>query len=308
MTLILILGNREQYIQISDRRLSVNGRFIDDESNKAGVLFSSNGTLAYGFTGLARTTSGFETSRWLNSVLCECGPPDYLAYNILQRLVNRATNDFHSLPSLKYITPSDKRLAIVFSGYLTNCNPPLSVFAVISNSSAFADVKADGEQFEFKGKIENTPGGKDFAFLHTIGFRAAITTKDKQALMTLIEGRKPARAIIGKAIEVMHSIADRPQSIGTIGKQLSSIIVSKNHPRSIETYYHSDVLTYKTYMPDQVFALSDQEICANMGISVGALNPNDTQPIGGPKLPRNAPCWCGSGKKFKWCHGRGRAF
>jgi preprotein translocase subunit SecA len=23
-----------------------------------------------------------------------------------------------------------------------------------------------------------------------------------------------------------------------------------------------------------------------------------------PKLGRNEPCWCGSGKKFKYCHGR----
>jgi preprotein translocase subunit SecA len=24
----------------------------------------------------------------------------------------------------------------------------------------------------------------------------------------------------------------------------------------------------------------------------------------GPKLGRNDPCWCGSGKKYKHCHGR----
>ncbi|TAG65149.1 MAG: hypothetical protein EAZ24_16940, partial [Burkholderiales bacterium] len=23
----------------------------------------------------------------------------------------------------------------------------------------------------------------------------------------------------------------------------------------------------------------------------------------GPKLGRNDPCWCGSGKKYKHCHG-----
>ena len=28
------------------------------------------------------------------------------------------------------------------------------------------------------------------------------------------------------------------------------------------------------------------------------------QPVkAGPKLGRNEPCWCGSGKKFKRCHG-----
>jgi preprotein translocase subunit SecA len=32
-----------------------------------------------------------------------------------------------------------------------------------------------------------------------------------------------------------------------------------------------------------------------------ALNPNDPATWG--KVPRNAPCPCGSGKKFKQCHG-----
>jgi preprotein translocase subunit SecA len=33
------------------------------------------------------------------------------------------------------------------------------------------------------------------------------------------------------------------------------------------------------------------------GTAVSGANPND-------KLGRNDPCWCGSGKKFKQCHGR----
>jgi preprotein translocase subunit SecA len=28
-----------------------------------------------------------------------------------------------------------------------------------------------------------------------------------------------------------------------------------------------------------------------------------TQTRSGPKIGRNDPCWCGSGKKFKKCHG-----
>ena len=39
-----------------------------------------------------------------------------------------------------------------------------------------------------------------------------------------------------------------------------------------------------------------------------AGNPNggqgNTAPVGADKLGRNDPCWCGSGKKYKKCHGR----
>jgi preprotein translocase subunit SecA len=41
--------------------------------------------------------------------------------------------------------------------------------------------------------------------------------------------------------------------------------------------------------------------------AVASADPNDpaAQPFvrHGPKLGRNDPCWCGSGKKYKHCHG-----
>ena len=64
MTLIVALGNTEQVIQISDRRLTCDGKLIDDESNKCGVLFCLNARMAFGFTGLARWKN-FETTKWL---------------------------------------------------------------------------------------------------------------------------------------------------------------------------------------------------------------------------------------------------
>jgi uncharacterized protein YecA (UPF0149 family) len=33
------------------------------------------------------------------------------------------------------------------------------------------------------------------------------------------------------------------------------------------------------------------------------VQPPGAQPKGGPKLSPNDPCWCGSGKKLKKCHG-----
>jgi preprotein translocase subunit SecA len=35
-------------------------------------------------------------------------------------------------------------------------------------------------------------------------------------------------------------------------------------------------------------------------------SPDEAQPVvrGGPKIGRNSPCPCGSGKKYKQCHGK----
>jgi preprotein translocase subunit SecA len=46
------------------------------------------------------------------------------------------------------------------------------------------------------------------------------------------------------------------------------------------------------------------EAAATSGNGNGARPANANQPVkAGPKVGRNDPCWCGSGKKFKRCHG-----
>jgi hypothetical protein len=84
LTLVLALGNANQVIQLSDRRVSAGGRPVDDESPKAGILHCRNGRFAFGFAGLSQAGS-FRTQHWLTDALYECGPPDYSALGILQR-------------------------------------------------------------------------------------------------------------------------------------------------------------------------------------------------------------------------------
>ena len=92
MTLILTLGNNDQMIQISDRRLSSNGKLIDDESNKCGVLFCKKARTAFGYTGLAQWKS-FNTQKWLLKALHDSAQPDYSMGGILKRLKLNATSD-----------------------------------------------------------------------------------------------------------------------------------------------------------------------------------------------------------------------
>lgn len=52
-----------------------------------------------------------------------------------------------------------------------------------------------------------------------------MVTSDEALLRGLLSERKPAEAIVDKAVQLIREMADRPQAIGTIGKQLSSIIL-----------------------------------------------------------------------------------
>ena len=114
MTLILGLANQQQVILISDRRLSVNGKVVEDESNKAATLNLQDARLAVGFTGLARA-GRFQTRRWLLEALLESANPDYQMESTIRRFCNRATQDFAEIVLRR---KSDKRLTVVLAGYL----------------------------------------------------------------------------------------------------------------------------------------------------------------------------------------------
>ena len=305
MTLILTLGNSDYFIQVSDRRLSVNGKLEDDESNKAGVLVTKDARLAYGFTGLARTASGFVTSRWLNSALYECAPPDYSAYGLLQRLAERAAHDFENIPAVSSLRPLDKALAVVFSGYLYTYDPPRAVLATISNLAATIGAAPTGHHFRFEGTIQKS-GDSSFSLVRPAGFLVAVKREDLDSLQALPDERRPVEALIGKAIEVMYAIADRPQARGTIGKQLSSIVITRDPQSNVATNYHSGVATHTSYIPDVLHALAHGQRRAYLDVSLRATDPTDTPPLAVPKVGRNEPCPCGSGRKYKRCHGRRR--
>ena len=133
MTLVLALCNSEQVIQIADRRLTSNGHLVDDESSKAVFLTCANGRMCYGFSGLAMCGE-FITRDWLIKALLDCGPPkSYDALSILEMLTDRASHDFKHHPALKAVRKRDKRLSILFSGYLSHCNPSVMVNNRVNN-------------------------------------------------------------------------------------------------------------------------------------------------------------------------------
>ena len=302
MTLIIAVGNRDQVIQISDRLLTVDGTLREDESNKAGTLFCADAQLIYGFTGLARI-SDFETNRWLIQALTQCAPPDFTAYKTLERLKERANQDFQNLPALRHLNKTHKNLSVMFSGYRYHLDPPLAVYAILTNCIVSMISPADLGRFQTFYWSESRPINQEFTFVQRVGFWTAMEDQDVDSLRTLLMELKPAKAIVGKAVEIMHSIADRPKSKGTIGKQLTTIILPRNPAAIVTSDYYPSVLSYKSYVPDMVFAQGPKSLAAVSGVSVQPVDPSSTPPISVPKARPNEPCPCGSGKKYKKCHG-----
>src|SRR5947207_891847 len=113
MTLIIGTVNRQQAVLVSDRRLTINGRLIEDESNKTATLICRDARLVIAFTGLAEHR-GFVTRRWLLEAFAAAAQPDSFIGPMIERFAKLAGERFAGLSVPK---PSDKRLSVLCVGY-----------------------------------------------------------------------------------------------------------------------------------------------------------------------------------------------
>lgn len=306
MTLILALGNREQFIQLSDRRLTLaNGKPLTDESDKAIHFVCANARFLVGISGLAKTET-FQTHRWLIESLLACSKPDYNIHEIQKRLQLKATKDFLTIPAVQHLPKKDKRLSIIFSGYLDDFDPPLGGFSTLTNFQNFDNGQDNNEawdEFKIIYGNERRPWEGEFSLVQRIGMWPALEPSETELLRGFLENLKPAKAIVSKGVEIIRSTSDRPESKGTIGKQISVICLPRDQDKTISTTYHTDIVSYNYFFPSQVRAVSDDDFLAidNAVLQVNTSN-GKSHPLAVPKVSRNAPCPCGSGKKYKFCH------
>ncbi len=303
MTLIVSLANKDYVVQVSDRRLSSNGRLIDDESNKCGVLFCLNARMVFGYTGLARY-GAFSTDKWLLKALHESANPSYTIVEILEKLKDKATETFNNHQALRGLSNNQKSLAVMFTGFINIDGTLKPGCAILSNYHNFSNnTRFDKAADEFA--INYSSANKEVVnptLVQRVGNWHAMSEKDIEELRELLLQGVPGKALVGKTLEVVRDIADRPRSSGTIGKQLTSIYLPQEPNLGVESSYSTDVVKPETYMPALVYLLPDQHMTVD-NISVRPVE-DDTPPISVPKARRNAPCPCGSNKKYKYCHGK----
>jgi hypothetical protein len=307
MTFILALGNREQFIQISDRRLSWDGKLVDDESNKAGILLCKDARHIFGFTGLAKYEK-FNTRQWLLNALYECCPPDYKINRIMPRLMERATRDFQNLPVLKSLEPRRKRLSIMFSGYNYYVDPPMGALGILTNYQNFQTGKDDHEawdHFEMNCWSEIRPLEHEFTIVQRVGNWTAMTGEDEIALRELLKKLKPHQAIADKAVTLVRKMADRPKAKGTIGKELSVVVLQRDVSQHVLSRYYATTVGPKMFAPDEIVGISDTRRHAHADREIWIESAAGPEPWVIPKVKGNSPCPCKkSGKRYKDCCGR----
>jgi hypothetical protein len=298
------MGNLHQVVLVSDRRLTRNGVLFEDESNKATVFVCKDSRLAVAYTGLAEL-GNFLTRRWLPEVLTESAAPDFLMVPTIERFTEWATRDF---ANIKVRTPSDKHLSVVLAGYCYDETPPRCYCWLVSNFEWFGDQRPPellSDQFMAFYYRDKRPTETNVDILLPVGVAGAVRQKDYESLHTLLHENKPAQALVGKGIDVIRTAAESVRG-QLIGKQCTSIILPSNPEEEAICEYHSAKFATKHYLPSFINARGDGSGVYSIADGWFEARSANDQPliISLPKVGRNHPCPCGSGLKYKKCHGR----
>ena len=310
MTLILSLQCASYAVQLSDRRLSINpfGKVnvsIHDEWNKAGVLTTADGRLAYGYAGIAKFGS-FDMRSWLRQQLLQCSAPDFLTVPTIARLATAATLEFRSSRFLRTISKYSESY-ISFSGFIYNAGRPRSVFAIVTNASSNVPLqKANGPgSFGYQIWYEELNTQVKYVSVQRIGNWPAL--KESQAIKfeNMLREGLPSEAVRNKGFEVMKEISESSVAARTVGAQISAITIPSDRAAEFELGYRSNKNSRIIFSPDIIFAESAEN---RNWYTLTIENADPSIPTVVPKVPSKSPCPCGSGKRYKKCHGQNKNY
>jgi hypothetical protein len=303
VTMIITLGNVRNAILVSDRRLTLPGGGYDDESNKAFVLTTRDARMAIGFAGLAEApTLRFKTRFWLAQALAEVAPPNHTIVEMLPRLKARADRDISAL------RVTDKRLSITGVGYIYPNGQPRLAFFRLSNfeSPDMQPLVADRAARQFQEWTwwaeEDVPSamlGNISGFFMLPSQAQSVWDETKEWVRT----DKPSEAIVSRTVKLIRLTADDRKTQGSVGRQCMSVVISSDPTVQPTSRYHTSEVKATSYMPGSIDARGGPHpVLAVMDASFGAVD--EAVPTVVPEVPRNRPCPCGSGRKYKYCHGR----
>jgi len=306
MTLIVSVGNSEHFIQVSDRRLSSNGKIIDDDANKTAIFVSSNGRFAVGFTGLAKY-GRFETQSWFSRGLCDCAKPDFDSKQTIERFSEYATDCFNRDPFLRNIPGAHKRLSIMFTGYLYHHDPPLGALSLITNFENLdtGEISPTArDKFDVFFHKEPRPNPPRMKLFHTVGFQSRrLFSQDLNEAIDMAIDKKPVKAIEWKLVQYIRKISEHAASKNSVGGEIFSVVVPRDRARGFSSNYFPMSTKQESFRPNLIVAINEELHAAFKDVRISCSGESEGQPIVGPKLHRNQQCWCKSGKKYKDCHG-----
>lgn len=298
VTIILIGMNAEFALQVSDRRLSWDGSIVEDEHGKSFSLLFPDFRFTVAFTGLAKWGS-FVTVDWLQTTLFNIGKTETRPVEVLERLKSALNHRFSSYLDLKMLPVEQRRLDVSIVGYNYTASPPLGLAAEITNANDPTGI------FRTIFTGERRPLDKPWAWIGAFGNGAALDREKLEDVRAALREGKRSEAIQGIFEKEIRRMADDPRSGVTIGKQLDHILIHSDPNQPVVGGRGSAVVRPEFVMPGSVIIGPGGQSVAAKGIMIRPVDPGAI-PLTIPRVHRNHPCPCGSGSKYRLCHGQAR--
>jgi SEC-C motif len=275
VTILFALANEDYSILLADRRITINGKSVEDEYNKICVLFCDDARVAIGFTGLA-TYDGFNTSDWLVDTLIKISNKTGAIAEILFELATYARDKLESL-NIK-----DRRLTFLITGFVYWEDIPRPVAYVLSN---YANSLALTAEFNLRS-IASTEG----TIIEVAGVINQLPPKIEISLKKLLAKELSPASALRFAV---NQLKINSNSSSLIGTQANSAIIPAPRNTTVTTTYHSAFHSYRAYGSNVVLTKG----MASYGTEIFS-----STVIAGEEIRKQDPCWCGSGQRFKDCH------
>ncbi|MDX2004594.1 MAG: SEC-C domain-containing protein [Meiothermus sp.] len=280
MTMLIAMANEKYCLLLADRRITSDGKVVNDDYNKLCVFFCDDAKLAVAFTGLA-TFSGFDTSDWLAKTLSSIVEKKSLLADILADFVDRANVELGNLPV------KDIRSSFLMTGFSYWGEKPEAKAYTISNFTHDASVTST---FTLR-----SVSLKDLSLVEVAGNTQALSETAINTIRSLLERHLPPPDILRFSVHHLQAASRSHKSGGLVGEQCNSVIMLAPTDTTVTCTYHTIKLSRNAYGPNVV--LPDGKCFLGPEIFSQKI-------LAGPEIRKKDPCWCGSGQEFRHCHMR----
>jgi len=317
VTLVLFAANLTYTVIVADGRLVSGSDPFDDGFPKTVVLSCPDARIGVAFSGLANAP-GFRMSLWLPDALLELAAVDRDPNRIIEGVRDRLDDAFAGLPSS--VTTDQKRTALLFAGYTYNGAGNARMF----HRGLFNHRYSKPGSGAFV--VDRDEEKERYNYAAAIGAFKLVPEERVKELSKLINAHKPSRAVVDKTVEVVQEVARRKEARGRVGGQCSSLVIPSDRSLGPSAGYHPEELSDRVFLPGSVAVdehgrgsavaqaaivsgeVDSKRVREMQSEGMGKKRRRTTRgrPIAFPKVGRNAPCPCGSGQKYKRCHGQNR--
>jgi hypothetical protein len=200
-----------------------------------------------------------------------------------------------TLDSLRNMRAQDRRLTIMLTGYIQTGQ---IVSSLISNFQDFNNsIDHAGALPTFSYLTEGSRAGlENPTLIQAVGQFSAIFDAESN-LRKSLEDRRPAIALLEAAIGLIQKVSDCPRVKGTVGKKVTTARLDRLDPGVPVVGYATDQVEHGIPLLDAVDLRTGAPAVVVTGASIKTAEPS--------AFPRrNLPCPCGSGQKYRHCHGK----